>query len=136
MAHKTYKAATISIDDSTGSLTAITGSVNNASLNAAITLLEDSGLGDATRSFISGIAGGTIPLNGWSNSTTDGIFGPLVETGTSVTKTVSFYNGDSYYTGECLPSGIGMSGSVDSLMTWNADLTFTGAINRTSVAPS
>ena len=99
MAHKKSSAMTVSIDNASAALTSITASTNSASLRAAMELLEDSVLSDTAHNYISGMMNGTLPLNGWVNTTTDGIFGPLTE-GTSITKTVSFYNGISYYTGE------------------------------------
>ena len=88
-------------------------------------------------SVLTGLAGTTISVNGFVNTTTDGIFGPLIATATSVTKTTQYgaYSGRFYY-GEALVSNIQYSGSVDSLQTFSADLTFDGAVTRTSVTQS
>jgi hypothetical protein len=135
MANKTYKDVTFSIDNASASLTAITGFVNQASLQRAINLLDDSALSDTNRSVLTGLAGTTISINGFVNSTTDGIYGPIIAAATSVTKTVQYgaYTG-RYYNGEVLISNVQYSGSVDNLQTFSADHTFDGAVNRTTVA--
>lgn len=133
MAHLTFKTATIKLDSSTGTLTAITGSVNSASLSAALNLLEDSSAGDDDRTYVPGLHGKTISLNGWINTTTEGIIGPLLVDRTSITKTVEYYNGVKYYNGEVWPGNVQISGSPDTLQTWSMDLTFDGGANRTSV---
>jgi hypothetical protein len=135
MANKVWKDATFSIDNASASLTALTAYVNQASLQRAINLLDDSALSDTNRSVLTGLAGTTMTINGFVNSTTDGIFGPLIATATSVTKTVQYglYTG-RYYNGEVLLSNIQYSGAVDSLQTFSADMTFDGAVNRTSAA--
>lgn len=135
MANKTYKDITFSIDNAAGSLTAITGFVNQVSLQRAINLLEDTGLSDANKSVLTGLAGTTVSISGMVNSTVDGIFGPMIAAATSVTKTVQYgaYTA-RYYNGEVLVSNVQYSGSVDSLETFSVDMTFDGAVNRTTVA--
>ena len=135
MAHESDKDTTVKIDNAAGTLTAITGSVNALTLAAALTLLDDSGMGDDDKTFLPGMHGKTINLNGFLDSTTEGIFGPLVENRTSITKTVEFYNGLKYYNGEVYPGTVQISGSKDDLETWSSDFTFgTAGMNRTSVA--
>ena len=126
---------TFKIDNASAFITAITSYVNQASLQRAINLLDDSSLADANRSVLTGLAGTTLSINGFVNTTTDGIFGPLIATATSVTKTVEYgaYTG-RYYNGEVLLSNVQYSGSVDNLQTFSADMTFDGAVTRTSVA--
>ena len=126
---------TFKIDNASASITAITSYVNQASLQRAINLLDDSSLADANRSVLTGLAGTTLSINGFVNTTTDGIFGPLIATATSITKTVEYgaYTG-RYYNGEVLLSNVQYSGSVDNLQTFSADMTFDGAVTRTSVA--
>ena len=126
---------TFKIDNASASITAITSYVNQASLQRAINLLDDSSLADANRSVLTGLAGTTLSINGFVNTTTDGIFGPLIATATSITKTVEYgaYTG-RYYNGEVLLSNVQYSGRVDNLQTFSADMTFDGAVTRTSVA--
>lgn len=137
MANKTYKDVTFKIDNASATLTDISAFCNQASLQRSINLLEDTSFSDANRSVLTGLAGTTVSINGFVNTTTDGIFGPLIATATSVTKTTQYgaYTGRFYY-GEALVSNVQYSGSVDSLQTFSCDLTFDGAVTRTSVTQS
>ena len=135
MAHKTSKDMDFAIDNAAGTLTSIKGSVNNSALQGIQDALDDSGLGDEERTYVEGLASSTLPINGWVNSTTDGIFGPLIGNRTSVNKTWSYYNGLQYYTGESVPQDVTFTGNVGELQTWSANLQVTGAVTRTSVNP-
>ena len=128
---------TFKIDNASASLVDITAYVNQASLQRAINLLDDSALSDSNRSVLTGLAGTTISINGFVNTTVDAIFGPLIATATSVTKTTQYgaYTGRFYY-GETLVSNVQYSGSVDNLETFSLDVTFDGAVTRTSVTQS
>jgi hypothetical protein len=143
MANKTYKDMRFKLDkpNTTGTLvlTDITAYVNQASLQRAINLLDDSALSDSNRSVLTGLAGTTLSINGFVNTTTDGTFGPVIAAATSVTRTFEYraFTTNSttgrLYNGEVLFSNIQYSGSVDSLETFSADMTVDGAVNRTTV---
>src|SRR5689334_10889964 len=137
MANKTYKDMTFKLDNASASLVDLSAYVNQSQLQRAINLLEDTALSDANKSVLTGLAGTTISINGFVNTTTDAIFGPIIATATSVTKTTQYgaYTGRFYY-GEALVSNIQYSGSVDSLQTFSVDLTYDGAVTRTSVTQS
>lgn len=135
MAHVTSRTLVFKIDNASASLTDISGSVNQQNLAKDLGLLEDTGLGDTDRTYVPGLEGATLPVNGYMNSTTEAIVGPLVE-GTSITKTVSVFDGYQYLTGEVWPANVTITGNVGELVTWSMDLTFSGAVDRTSVAPS
>jgi len=134
MANLTWKSMALKIDDNTGSLTTVTNWVNSASLEGAMETLEDTSLNDEEHSYLSGLAGATIPINGWVNTTTEGIFGPLVGNRTTATKTVEFYNGVKYYNGEVWVTEVSFSGDAGSLQTFSANCTFDGAVTRTSTS--
>ena len=143
MGNKTYKDMRFKLDkpNTTGTLvlTDITSYVNQASLQRAINLLDDTSLADANRSVLTGLAGTTLSINGFVNSTTDGTFGPMIAAATSVTRTFEYRTHMTnstvgrFYNGEVLFSNIQYSGSVDSLQTFSADMTVDGAVNRTTV---
>lgn len=138
MGNKTYRDMGFRIDSgSTGTLTDIKAFLNQAELQRTIELIEDTGLADTNRSYLHGLAGTTVQISGMVNTTTDAIFGPLVNAATSVTKTVEYksYTG-RYYNGEVLISQVRFSGSNNTLHTFSANATFDGAVNRTSVALS
>lgn len=135
MAHQSGKDMDFKIDNASASSTSIKGSVNSAAVRNAVTILEDSGLGDTWVTSIPGLAAGTVPISGWVDSTTDAIFGPLVGGNTSITKTFGVYNGISWYTGEAWPENVEYSGTPNTLVTFSCDLRVSGAITKTSVAP-
>ena len=130
-----YNAKLI-IDGPAGSTANISAYVNSASISGSCDILDQAGFGNLGPDIMHGMAHATIPINGFVNSTTDGIFGPLVGNRTSVTKTTSFYNGVRYYTGEFLPDSVQYSGDPASLLTFSANLVIDGAVTRTSVAPA
>ena len=133
--HKTGRDMGFRIDGSTGVLQDLSGDVNQQSIQRAVNLLEDTGMGEEERTFLPGLAGTTLSINGMSNTTTEAIFGPLVADNTSRTKTVEFKpHASRFYNGEVRVGNYQVSGSPDSLETFSADLTFDGAVNRTTVA--
>ena len=136
MAHLISKDADFKIDNASASIVSIKGSVNNASIQGIQDALDDSGLGDEERTYVYGLAGSTLPVNGWVNSTTEAIWGPLVGNRTSVEKTFGIKLGGKWFTGECLPQDVTLTGNVGELQTWSANLQVTGAVTRTSVEPS
>lgn len=135
MANTTFKDIAIRIaGNGTSVLSAITAYVNKNDLKRTCALIESSAYSDLNRRYIPGLSGTTISLNGWVNTTTDGIFGPLVAAQTSVSKRFElkpyasrFYNGNVFLT------DVQYSGSLNSMQTFSANLTFDGSVNRTSV---
>ena len=141
MANKTFKDTRFRIDTTT-LLTDITSYTNQVSIARAMALIEDTGLNEQNKSILQGLAGTTISVNGHINTTTEAIFGPLVQAATSVTKTVEYQTyktstnstgtAGMFYFGEVLLSNVQVSGAVGSLQTFSADMTFDGAVTRTS----
>lgn len=135
MANPTGKDVTFQIDDatSTGVITDISSHVNSASIQAAMTMIEDSALGDADRTYLAGLHGKTIPVNGFWNTTTEAIYGPLLDARTTRTKTAEYGDGNQFYQGEVLVDNVQVTGAPDTAEVFSAGHTFTGAITRTSV---
>jgi hypothetical protein len=136
MANKTYRDISLKVDSATGTLTEINTYINQASIQATLSLMEDTALGDDERSYLPDLAGATVTINGFINSTTDGIFGPLIGQRTTITKTVQYGNGVKFYYGEAFPNNVQTSGAVGSLLAFSADFTFDGGVTRTSVTQS
>ena len=135
MAHFTFADMAVKIDNAATTLTDITGSVNSVSFDGTMSVLEDTGLSDTQRTYLPGVADGTISLNGFVDSTTRGIFAPLVNQRTSITKTFElqiaasmFLNGEGYIT------DVAFSGAPDAIELWSCNLQITGAANSTSAA--
>lgn len=134
MANTTSRDQDFKIDNASATLTSIKAYLNQIDLDRTLELIEDTAMSDTNRSYVHGLAGTKVSINGMVNTTTDGIFGPLVNAATSVTKTVEWksYTG-RYYNGEVLLTSVKYSGKTNSLQTFSADMTFDGAVNRTSV---
>ena len=129
--------------DSTAALVDISDYVNNQAMRTAFDVFRTEGVGSSDPERQHGMADLSVPLNGWVNSTTEAIFGPLQGNRTSVTKTFAYGTGvpknstsDWWYTGEVLPTDVEFSGDPTSLQTWSCTLAQSGAITRTSVEPS
>lgn len=137
MANTTNKDMGFRIDGAGGTLVDIKAYLNQQDLNRALDLIEDTAMASTNRSYIPGLAGTTLSINGMVNSTTDGIFGPLIAAATSTTKTVEWkVQTGRYYNGEAYLTGVQYSGKTNSLQTFSANLTIDDAVNRTSVALS
>ena len=134
MADLTGKSITFKLDNASATLTALTAHLNAASLTAMQNVLGNDALDDDEHVFLSGLAGSTLNISGFWNSTTEGIFGPLIGQRTSITKTFEHYSGVKYLNGECYLTNIQVSGAVDTVQTFSADAQITGGVNRTSVA--
>lgn len=130
------KDVIVTLDNASGSTARITAYTNSHSLAGALNLLDKSGFGDTTHSFIPGLAGATFTLNGFVNSTTEAIFGPLVGVRTSITKTWGIKRGTKWHKGEAWPGNVQISGSVDNLEVWSCDLTVDGAVTWNTTAPA
>ena len=136
---------TVKLDetDSTGALADITDYVNTVSLRTAFDIFRIEGLNSDDPERQHGLADASIPLNGWVNTTTEAMFGPLQGERNTTTKTFAFSQGvaknstsDWWYTGEVVASDVEFSGDPTSLQTWSCSLAQSGALTRTSVEPS
>lgn len=137
MAHVISDAASFWCDNAATTLTNISGSVNNLSVDGGQNLLDDTGLSDTRHTFLPGLAtGNMVSINGFVNSTTEGIFAPVLD-GTSIQKTIYIGIGSGQYlTGEAYPESVQMGASVDALSTFSCTFRATNGLTRTSVAPS
>jgi len=135
MPNKSFKDMGFRIDGASATLVDIIAYVNSQEIDRTIDLMEDSGMSTLNKSYLSGLAGTTVSINGFVNTTTDGIFGPLVSSNTSITKTVEFKAyAARFYNGEVWITNVKYSGSPNNLEMFSASMTFDDTINRTSVA--
>lgn len=135
MANTTYKDVAIRLaGNNTSTLVALTAYINQHNLKRTAALIDDSAYSDTNRRYIPGLAGTTVGINGWVNTTTDGIFGPLVNAVTSVSKRFELRTyANRFYNGSVFLSDVQYSGSLNNMQVFSANLTFDGAVNRTSV---
>ena len=127
MANLTQKDVVVTLDSSTGVAKTITSYCNAYSIAGALSLLEETGLGQDDRTFEPGVHGKTVTLSGFLNSTTNDIVAPHVSDRTSVAKTLTINNGAETFTAEMFPANGQISGNADALQTWSLDLTAEGA---------
>ncbi len=136
---------TVKIDesDSTAALVDISDYVNTYAIRTAFDVFRIEGLNSDDPERQHGMADASIPLNGFVNSTTEAIFGPLVGNRTSITKTFGISQGvaknstsDWWFTGEMSVSDVEFSGDPNILQTWSCALAQSGALLRTSVEPT
>ena len=133
---RSHRDMGVKVDSSTGVITDISKYTNQQSLAQAVDMLDITGMGQKVQINEPGLEKLEFTLNGYINSTTDGIFTPLISTNTSVAKTAEFkmYTG-RYINSEFWVSSVDITGSRDSLETWSAKFALaTSVINRTSVA--
>ncbi len=136
MSNWTDLDATLKVDNESASLTDITAHVNSIQAAGTMDLFEDTALNDESKTHLPGKSQLVITLNGFLNSTTEAIWGPLVGNRTSITKTVELQpqGSSNYINGEFWPGDVQLPIGVSALQTWSATLTSSGTINRTSVA--
>lgn len=134
MANTTFRDQDFKLDNASASLVSLKAYLNQVDLQRTLDLIEDTAMGDTNRQYMHGLAGTTFNISGMVNSTTDAIFGPLINAATSVTKTFEYKPFASrFYNGEVLLTNVQYSGSTNSLQTFSASATIDGAVNRTSV---
>ena len=76
-AFKWGKDLELHLDNSTGTLVEISDYVNDQALQTAFDVFRTDGVGSSDPERQHGKADASVPLNGWINSTTEAIFGPL-----------------------------------------------------------
>lgn len=127
------KDLTLALDNAAGTLTDISTYVNSQSFDAAITILDVTGMSDDDPDSTNGLSHRTLPISGMVNSTTSGIFKPL-QGGTTVRKQWQFgINASNFLNGSCLPESVSFSGSPDTLETFSCTLRVCGSVNETTV---
>lgn len=125
------------LDNVAGTLTDVSSDLNQADLNKAVEILENTHINEDDASNVSGIRSYEIPLNGYDNDATTSLVHILnAAQGTSVTKTWQLKRGTRYYNGECLPNGLQLSMDGKKLRVFSVTLVGDGAVNSTTVALS
>ena len=140
---------TVKIDEttslSTAALVDISDYVNTYAVRTAFEVFRIEGLNSDDPERQHGLADASIPLNGFVNSTTEGLFGPHIVTRSTsnVSKTVVIGMGVSknststwWLTGEFKLGDVEFSGEPATIQTWSCNLLQSGALTRTSIEPS
>lgn len=139
MAHLLSDVAAVELDNATGVLTDISGSVSSVSVDGGNASVVDTGIGDARHTEANDLKPvQTLTLNGWIDTTSAAIIGPLIN-GTTVMKSVQV----TTISGSYLSTNSARVGTVNrsiptGLQTWSLELRSAASegFNHTSVALS
>jgi hypothetical protein len=139
MAHLLSDVAAVKLDNATGVLTVISGSVNSVSVDGGNASIQDTGIGDARHTEANDLKPvQTMTLSGFIDTTSAAIIGPLIN-GTSVMKSVEVQT----LSGSYLSTNSARVGTVSrsipvGLQTWSLELRSAASegFNHTSVALS
>ena len=123
MAHKTSDVASFSLDDESGVLVDISGSINSIALNGGQSLVPDTGTSDGRRTVLGGLVDSYVyDISGWVDSTTEAIVTPIVD-GTSITKTMVIELSDGApIIGEVWPEEVKIGANMGVLQTFSMRL--------------
>jgi hypothetical protein len=127
------KSAVFKVDNSGGSLTDISDTLNSVSFPREAETLETTSFGSSDRTYVVGFKNATISVEGSFDATVDthlaGILGQEAS--------VSFEYGPegststfTKYTGECLMTSYETSAGVGDIVTYSAEFQITGVITR------
>ena len=136
------KGAVFYLDDAVPTLRDLSAYVSSADINRSIDTPESTVFGLNDRTYIPGLAGATLSISGfWDSTATTGPDDVLQQNvGKSTTSTFIFgpqgdVTGDVTYTGECIMTSYVVSAPVDGIVSFTADFQITGAVTRDAAWP-
>jgi hypothetical protein len=131
------KSAVFKVDNSGGSLTDISNTLNSISFPRDVETLETTSFGSSDRSYVVGFKNATISVEGSFDATVDAHLAGIL----GQDATVSFEYGPEgstspqvKYTGECLMTSYETSAGVGDIVTYSAEFQITGAVTRGTYA--
>jgi len=131
------KNASFKVDNSGGTLTNISDTLNSVSFPREIETLETTSFGSSTRSYVVGFSDATISIEGSFDATVDAHLAGILGQEASV----SFEYGPEgttagqvKYTGEAFMTSYETSAGVGDIVTYSAEFQVTGAITRGAFA--
>ena len=133
MANVHGKDAYFQIDNTSGSLTDISAYLDTSSLAQTIETADTTAYGDEDRTYIAGLATGSIPLGGPWDATLDGYFGTTTQKKVArswVFGPAGSTGGLVKYSGEAVITGYSVDPPVGDRVSWSANLLVSGAITR------
>jgi hypothetical protein len=127
------KNASFKVDNSGGSLTNISDTLNSVTFPREIETLETTSFGSSTRSYVVGFSDATISIEGSFDATVDAHLAGILGQEASV----SFEYGPEgttagqvKYTGEAFMTSYETSAGVGDIVTYSAEFQVTGAVTR------
>jgi hypothetical protein len=127
------KNASFKVDNSGGTLTNISDTLNSVTFPREIETLETTSFGSSTRSYVVGFSDATISIEGSFDATVDAHLAGILGQEASVSFEYGpegTTNGLVKYTGEALMTSYETSAGVGDIVTYSAEFQVTGAITR------
>jgi hypothetical protein len=127
------KNASFKVDNSGGTLTNISDTLNSVSFPREIETLETTSFGSSTRSYVVGFTDATISIEGSFDATVDAHLAGILGQEASVSFEYGpegTTNGQVKYTGEAFMTSYETSAGVGDIVTYSAEFQVTGAITR------
>lgn len=134
------KAASFKLDNASGSLTDISNVIEEVSLSRSIETAETTSFGQGVKTYVTGLADGTISVSGKFDATVDAhIQGVVAALASGSMESASFEykanNGatgatNPAYTGEAIITSYEVSAPVGDVVTFTLELQVTGAVTR------
>lgn len=131
------KSAVFKVDNSAGTLTDISNTLNSVSFPREAEVLETTSFGSSDRTYIVGFKNGTFSIEGSFDATVDAHLAGIL----GQDATVSFEYGPegststfTKYTGECIMTAYETSVGVDDVVSYSAEFQITGAVTRGTYA--
>jgi hypothetical protein len=127
------KNASFKVDNSGGSLTNISDTLNSVTFPREIETLETTSFGSSTRSYVVGFSDATISIEGSFDATVDAHLAGILGQEASVSFEYGpegTTSGQVKYTGEAFMTSYETSAGVGDIVTYSAEFQVTGAITR------
>lgn len=127
------KSASFKVDNSGGTLTDISNTLNSVSFPREAETLETTSFGASDRAYVVGFKNQTISVEGSFDGTVDAHLAAVLGQDATLSfeygpegTTVSFVK----YTGECIMTSYETSAGVSDIVTFSAEFQITGAVTR------
>ncbi len=127
------KNASFKVDNSGGTLTNISDTLNSVTFPREIETLETTSFGSSTRSYVVGFSDATISIEGSFDATVDAHLAGILGQEASVSFEYGpegTASGAVKYTGEAFMTSYETSAGVGDIVTYSAEFQVTGAITR------
>jgi hypothetical protein len=127
------KNASFKVDNSGGTLTNISDTLNSVTFPREIETLETTSFGSSTRSYVVGFSDATISIEGSFDATVDAHLAGILGQEASVSFEYGpegTTSGQVKYTGEAFMTSYETSAGVGDIVTYSAEFQVTGAITR------
>lgn len=131
------KNASFKVDNSGGTLTNISDTLNSVTFPREIETLETTSFGSSTRSYVVGFSDATISIEGSFDATVDAHLAGILGQEASVSFEYGpegTTNGLVKYTGEAFMTSYETSAGIGDIVSYSAEFQVTGAITRGAFA--